>query len=215
MDRLSLALLCGSGFSALDAILLGGPAWVALPASFLLFPGGFFVEILLHSDSPFAKIAGNALIYSGLVYVFLLLRRDLSARFLRLASISMIFPAALFIALASTPKFDALFPRGLVELTRQENDLRSDFPDNMEIGQARAALKARNIQFFESAPSVGRVAQREGMDMRAASGDHLIYSRFPSTASQFPCGFDMEVYLLFDASAKLKQSYVRRFRICP
>ena len=83
MYRLSLAVLWGLGLSALIPLLLRGPVWIAMPAAFLLFPGGFIAAIFFHSDSPFIVMASNAFVYSGLSYVFLAGKRDISARFLR------------------------------------------------------------------------------------------------------------------------------------
>ena len=207
-------MLCGLGLSALAPLLLRGPVWIAIPAAFLLFPGGFIAAILFHSDAPFIVMASNAFVYSGASYVFLAAKRDVSAPFLRLASIRSVIPVAILVGLACIPTLDPLLPRGLVELKRQESALQNDLPDDVGIEQARSVLRSKSIQFYESQPSTGVVLQREGTTMVASDGDRLIHSRFQTNAGQFPCGYDMEVDLLFDASGKLKQRYIHRFRVC-
>jgi hypothetical protein len=85
----------------------------------------------------------------------------------------------------------------------------------MNIEQARAVLRSRNIQFNEFEPSIGLVFQRGDTTMMASHGDRVIHSQFQTNAGQFPCGYDMRLDLLFDAAGKLKQRYIHRFRICP
>jgi hypothetical protein len=215
MYRLSLAALCGLAVSAIIPLMLRGPLWIAMPAGFFLFPGGFVAAILLHSDSTFIVIAGNAFVYSGLAYVFLATRRDIGARFLRLASICLVVPVAVLVILSCIPSLNPMFPSGMAELGRQEAELQNAFPDTINGEQVRAVLRSKKIQFYESEPSAGVILQREGTTMQASSGDRLISSRFQTNAGQFPCGYDMEIYLLFDAAGKLKQRYIHRFRVCP
>ena len=214
MYRLSLAVLCGLGLSALAPLLLLGPAWIAMPAAFLLFPGGFIAAILFHSDSPFIVIASNSFFYSGLSYVFHAVRGEIGARFLRLASVRIVIPVAILLGLACIPTLDPLLPRGLAELKRQESALQNDLPDHVGIEQARAVLRSKNIQFNEFEPSTGFVFQRGDTTMMASYGDRIIHSRFQTNAGQFPCSYDMEVDLLFDAAGKLQQRYIHRFRVC-
>jgi hypothetical protein len=215
MYRLSLALLCGVGLSAFATLLLNGPPWIAMPAVFLVFPGGLIAAFPFHSDSPFIVMAGNAVIYSGLTYFFLGIRRDAGTRFLRLASICLAVPVAALVALSCTPSVNPMFPHGMDELDRQEGELQKAFPDTMNLEEARAVLRTKNIQFEESTPSTGTILQRQDVTIQALLGDRLIYSRFQTYARQFPCGYDMEINLLFDATGKLKQRYIHRFRICP
>ncbi len=160
-------------------------------------------------------MAGNAVIYSGLAYVLLATRRDVGVRFLRLASSCLVVPVAALVTLSCIPSLNPLFPSGMAELGRQETELQNGFPDTINAEQARTVLRSKNIQFDESKPSTGVILQRQDATMQASLGDALIYSRFQTNAGQFPCGYDMEIYLLFDASGKLKQRYIHRFRICP
>jgi hypothetical protein len=186
-----------------------------MPAAFLIFPGGLIAALPFHSESPFIVMAGNAFFYTILTYFFLGVRSDVGARFLRLASICLVVPVAALVTLSCIPSLNQMFPSGMAELGRQEAELQNDFPDTVNIENARAVLRSKNIQFDESNPSTGVIIQRQDANMQASSGDTLMYSRFQTNARQFPCDYDMEIYLLFDATGKLKQHYVHRFRICP
>ena len=213
--RLLLALLCGIGFSALVPLLLGVHfLLVAVPAMFLLLPGGFISAILFHVDSPFIVMAGNAFVYSVLAYVFLAARRDVGARSLRLASMCIVFPVAFLVGLACIPSLNPMLPSGMAELGRQEAELQNAFPDTINVEQARAVLRSKNIEFNEFEPPTGLVFQRGDTAMTASYGDRVIHSRFQTNAGQFPCGYDMEICLLFDAAGKLKHRHVHRFRVC-
>jgi hypothetical protein len=215
MERLSFALLCGLALSALDALLLNGPAWIARPALIALFPGGFIASVLFHSDSPLLLVTITAFVYSGLCYVLFSIKRDLGPSSLRLAAIRMVIPVALLVVAACIPTLDPLFPEGLTELKRQESALQNDLPEKMMIEDARAVLRSKKIQFNEFEPYPGLVFQRGNAAMTASAGDRLIHSRFSTNAREFPCGYDMEIDLLFDASGKLNQRYIHRFRMCP
>jgi hypothetical protein len=186
-----------------------------MPALFLILPGGLIAAFPYHSESPFIVIAGNAFIYSILSHFFLSVRRDVGTRFLRLASICLVFPVSALAIMSCIPSLNPMFPCGMAELERQEVELQNTFPDALNVEQARAVLRSKNIQFDESNPSTGVIMQRQGTTIQASSGDALIHSRFQTNAGQFPCGYDMEIYLLFDATGKLKQRYIHRFRICP
>jgi hypothetical protein len=125
-----------------------------------------------------------------------------------------VIPVAILVGLACIPTLDPLLPRGLVELKRQESALQNDLPDDVGIEQARAVLRSKNIQFNEFEPSTGLVFQRGGTTMTASYGDRVIHSQFQTNAGQFPCGYDMVIDLLFDATGKLKHRYIHRFRVC-
>ncbi len=181
----------------------------------MLFLAGAIAGILFRSDSPSLVIAGNAVIYSGLAYILIAFRRGFTARHLRLASIYMVGPVALLVAADCVPALNPLLPHGMADLERQETELRRAFPDKMGIEQARAVLKAKNIEFFESTPPGGTFAQYGSPDIQVSSGDQLIHSSFQTKAAQWPCGYRMEIDLLFDAAGNLKHRYVQRFRDCP
>jgi hypothetical protein len=85
----------------------------------------------------------------------------------------------------------------------------------MGIEQARAELKAKNIEFFESTPPTGLLTQYGSPDIQVSSGDRLIHSSFQTKAAQWPCGYRMEIDLLFDVAGSLEHGNIQRFRDCP
>ncbi len=209
--RLSLAVLCGLGFSILIPLALRGPIWLAVPALPLLYPGVMVAEFFFRPDSPFLIMAGNAALYSGVVYVILLaFTRILTSHFLRLASLCLILPVSVLIALSWTPSLNPLLPGGMAVLERQATELRNALPYGMNVEQARAVLRSKSIYFDETETSGGPVFLSDGKTtMVAASGDRLIKGGFQTNSGAFPCAYDIWVDLLFDASGKLKQRKVR------
>jgi hypothetical protein len=182
---------------------------------FLVYPGGLIVEILFRSDSPFLWMVGNAFVYSGLACVILFsIKRNLTTSFLRLTSFCLVVPVVALVSLSSIPSLNPMLPSGMAELGQQEAELQNAFPDTMNVEQARAVLQSKNIQFNEFEPPTGLVFQHADTTMTAAYGDRVVHSRFQTNAGRFPCGYDMEIDLLFDAAGKLKQRYIRRFRVC-
>jgi hypothetical protein len=72
------------------------------------------------------------------------------------------------------------------------------------------------IQFYESTePKGGFVLQNPEETITAESGDTVLVSRFQTEAFEFPCGYDMQIVLLFGRDRNLKQRYIHRFRMCP
>ena len=87
----------------------------------------------------------------------------------------------------------------------------------MGLQDARSVLKSKGIQFYESIQDSEDVVFNNGIDRKimAAAGDRVLSSRFQTSASTFPCGYDMQVILVFGHDEKLKERYVHRFPICP
>jgi len=104
----------------------------------------------------------------------------------------------------------------MAELSNQELGLQQALPENMSLQDARSVLKAKGIQFYESIETSKTVVfQGPDRKITAAVGDRVLVSRFQTSASRFPCGYDMEVVLLFGRDERLKERYVNRFPICP
>jgi hypothetical protein len=77
-------------------------------------------------------------------------------------------------------------------------------------------LNSKKIQFYESTePSDGVVLQNPQATITAQSGETVLVSRFDTEAFEFPCGYDMQIVLVFGHDRNLKQRYMHRFRICP
>ena len=81
---------------------------------------------------------------------------------------------------------------------------------------ARAILNNRNIEFSEQEQESDElVFQSPDKRINARPGDGVIVSRWRAPASSFPCGYDMEIILLFGPDGKLKDNYISRFPMCP
>ena len=104
----------------------------------------------------------------------------------------------------------------MLELKKQETELQSAFPLGMELNKSRAVLLSKAIQFHEETESSDIVVlERQGTRLAAAARDRVLSARFQTGASVFPCGYDMEIVLLFNPDGKLKEQYVHRLRVCP
>jgi hypothetical protein len=51
--------------------------------------------------------------------------------------------------------------------------------------------------------------------MMAQSGDTVLVSRFDTGAFEFPCGYIMQIVLVFGHDRNLKDRHIHRFRMCP
>ena len=221
--RFIAAIVFGTGFTGLCFLLLKAliSTVIVLPLSVFLMPGGILVGILSKREefgSPLGVLAANALFYSIATYTALaIFWRNVNATTLRRATRRLVIPAVILFGLACVPKFNPLWPRGMEGLARQESDLQAALPIGMRLDQARDVLKARGIDFREWAESSdGILVEREGRRINASAGDRVVWARFQTEASVFPCGYDMEIYLVFSRrDDRLQQEYIHRFRICP
>jgi|SRR5437588_8930595 hypothetical protein len=102
------------------------------------------------------------------------------------------------------------------ELARQESDLRAGIPFGMSLDQVRrrARLKEDSVLRIDE-PGNAVILQNPQATMTAQAGDTVLVSRFQTEAFQFPCGYDMQIVLLFGHDRNLKQRYIHRFRMCP
>ncbi len=215
-----VALLCGTGFASLSVLLLN--VWpIAQPLSIFLLPGAIPVAYLSGSQEfgpPLAVLAANALVYSGIAYAILFAYcRNLKAATMRLAAIRLTAPALILLGLACIPALNPLWPRGMMELAKREKELQDLLPLGVGLEQARSVLRSKGIEFHEKTERAATVVldNRHGVIVTAAPGDRTISSRLETEASQFPCGYDMQIILLFGQDQKLKQQYIHRWRLCP
>jgi hypothetical protein len=86
----------------------------------------------------------------------------------------------------------------------------------MSLDQVRGVLASKKIQFYESSePGNAVILQNPQATMTAQAGDTVLVSRFQTEAFEFPCGYDMQIVLLFGHDRNLKQRCIHRFRMCP
>ena len=127
-----------------------------------------------------------------------------------------VLPVTVLATLACIPSMNPLWPHGMKELAQQESELQTAIPVGMSLGQVRGVLNSRKIQFYESTePKDGIVLQDPQTTMTAQSGDTVVVSRFDTEAFEFPCGYDMQIVLVFGHNGNLKERYIHRFRMCP
>jgi hypothetical protein len=216
--RICISILGGLGLTSLVCLLLNIP-W----ANFFLFalftPGAIVLNILPRSanwDSVPALLGANAVFYSILALVVILLRfRSIQPVKLRHIAIWMAVPVTAMLCLVCFPSLNPLLPVGMAELSRQELGLQQALPLNMRLEDARSLLLAKGIQFGESIENSDVVFQVPDRKIAIAAGDRVLTSRFQTSAFRFPCGYDMQVILLFGQDERLKERYVHRFPICP
>ena len=220
--RVALTLLCGAGFTSLLllSISLVSPSGIALLLSLLLLPGIVVAHLAARSqefDPPLLVLAANAAVYAVVSFVGLyIFGRGVAAERVRLATIRLAFPVVVLVGLACIPALNPLWPRGMKELSKEEKGLQDALPVGMAIDGARAALRSKGIQFQEEAEtSKAVVVNRPEGSITAAAGDRVISARLETEASQFPCGYNIEIVLLFGQDDKIKDQYIHRLRLCP
>ncbi len=214
-----MALLSGMGFTFLVCLLLNIPV-ANLFLSALFVPGAIVLSILLGSqnwESIPALLGVSSVVYSIVALVVILLRfRNTQAAKLRQIAIWLAFPVATMSCLACFPSLNPLWPVGMAELSRQELELKEALPLNMGLDAARGVLRARGVEFQESIERAQSVVF-DGPDakIKADAGDLVLSSRFQTSATNFVCGYDMNVILLFGQDERLKERYIHRLPICP
>jgi hypothetical protein len=220
--RVAVALLCGAGFTSLLLLLikLSSASAISLFLSLLLLPGGAIAHLVARAqetDPPLLVLAASAFVYAVVTYAALsIFARGVTAEKMRLATIRLVFPVAILIGLVCIPRLNPLWPRGMAELTTQEKALQDAIPMGTGMEGARAVLRSKGIQFQEQTEtSQAVVLSRQDRSITAAAGDRVISARLETEASQFPCGYDIEVVLLFGPDERLKDQYVHRLRLCP
>lgn len=187
--RLAVALSWGIGVASLLCLLMNLSWFVGL----FLLPGGL----------------------TAFAVALLLLRRTRLEQLKRIAVWSTV-SAATVAVLACIPAMNPLWPHGMADLAKQESELQTAIPVGTSLDQVRGVLNSKKIRFYETTePSSGVILQNQQATITAESGDTVLVSRLQTEAFEFPCGYDMQIVLLFGRDLNLKERYIHRFRICP
>jgi hypothetical protein len=220
--KIGVALACGAVFTSLTLLLLNFSSTARLSAvlSVILFPGGILTDALLRPKEfspPLLVSFANVLIYSGVSYAVVSVScRNVPVERMRIAAIRLLIPAVVLIGLICVPSLNPLWPRGVAELTGKVESLQNAFHVGMELENARVVLRSKEIRFQEvTETSSMQVLEEPGRSMTAAAGDRVLSARLETDAGEFPCGYDIEVVLLFGPDERLKDQYVHRLRLCP
>jgi hypothetical protein len=214
--RITFALLCGAGFTALLSLMLH-LSYVNLLASLLLAPGGMIQALLRGSDSPLAVLAANCAVYSLLIFVIATTAAGIQKRAeSRRVNIWLACPVGVLVILACVPTLDPLWPTGMSQLATQEAQLHEILPVGIDLEQARGVLRSQGIRFWEHVEKYDNVifTRPEG-SISAASGDTVISAQVWTKAGQFPCSYRIDAVLLFGKEQRLTKRSIHRMRICP
>lgn len=221
--KLILALSIGVCFASCLGLLLNVKSTLlTLAVSLLLAPGSMLASLLSGSwteiSDPVGILAGSTVLYGAVAYGLISHKFGSATRSkMRLTTIRVAASAFALMLLASIPALNPLWPRGMKELARQEKSLQEGLPVGMALEPARAFLRSRGIQFYENTEEKQGIIldNTKGVTVTASPDDQIISARFQTEASQFPCGYDMQIVLLFGRDDRLKQQYIHRFRVCP
>jgi hypothetical protein len=217
--RVCASLLIGVGFVSVLCLLLNVPG-LNLILSALFVPGAIALDVLrlAESDSNTTLLAANVIIYSLVAFFVILLRfRSSPIEQSRRFTARMVLPVLAVLILACFPVLNPMLPVGMAELGRQERELQQALNPSVNVHEARSVLEKRGIDFGEHIQESDGLVFQDGLDKRitASTGDLVLVSRWRTSAASFPCGYDMEIVLLFGHDEKLKDRYIRRFPICP
>jgi len=219
MSRAFLALILGLGFTALICLAINIPV-AGLLIFALLAPGAIpwssFAETA-NGDSIPLLFGTNVLFYSMLAYALIFFRfRNVLDKRLNSISLRLILPTAVLFALACIPRLNPLLPVGMVELSARESDLQRALPVGSNLTDARYVFKSRGIEFSDSVESADRIVF-QGVDEKitASAGDRVLTSSLPTSASQYPCGYRLDILLVFGPDDIMKERYIKRFPLCP
>jgi hypothetical protein len=219
MSRIYVALLFGLGITALICLAVNIP-FAGFFLAGLLAPGGMFAVIfpvLVKWDSVPLLLAANVLFYSTVAYGLILLRfLHVPVARLKSVSIQLVLPVMVLCCLACIPRLNPLLPVGMAELSKKELDLQSALPINSNIRDARAVLSSRGIVFVESVELSEQVVFQRGSEkITTSAGDRVLAANLETPASKFPCGYRLDILLVFGADDIMKARHIGRFPLCP
>jgi hypothetical protein len=217
LRRIIFAGLCGAGITSLLSLALQ-LSYVDSLAFLLLYPGGLIQAILVKkADSPEAILLANFLVYWAVAFVI----TSSSSKVQRTAesgrvNLWLTFPVGVLVCLACIPTLDPLWPTGMTQLATREAQLHEILPVGMDLEEARRVLRLQGIPFAEQVEESDTVVlTRPEASIGATSGDSVVVGQIQTNAGQFPCGYRIDVVLVFGKQEKLKERYIHRVPICP
>jgi hypothetical protein len=221
-SRVAFSFLCGTGFSCLFPVLAStsSAAFPYVLMGVFLLPGGVIAEVIAKPKefSPtLLVLAANILIYTVIAYAGLsVFGRGLSIENLRVATIRLLLPVFILAGLACTSRFNPMWPQAMAQLTRQEKELRQALPVGIGVEATRAVLRSKGIEFSDNTETAQGIVFDDGKGHRiiAALGNRVLAARQHTEAWAFPCGYDIQLVLLFGQDEKLSQEYIERSRVC-
>ena len=214
--RIVFSALCGAVFAALLSLTLN-VSYVNLLASLLLLPGGLIQGVVSGADSPIAVLSANFLVYSVIVFVIASTSSGVRRRAESYpVSLWFVLPVGVLVCMAWIPILDPLWPTGMTQLARREAQLHEILPIGIDLEQARGVLPSQRIEFWEVVEKYDSIiSTRPEGSLSTASGDTVVSARVWTEARQFPCGYRIDIILVFGKEGRLRDRYIHRFRVCP
>jgi hypothetical protein len=214
--RIVFSALCGAAFTALLSLTLH-LSYVNLLASLLLLPGGLIQGLVRGADSPISVLSANFLVYSVVVFVVASTSSEVRRRAeSHPVSLWFAFPVGVLVCMACIPTLDPLWPTGMTQLARREAHLHEILPIGIDLEQARGILRSQRIEFWEVVEKYDSIiSTRPEGSLSAASGDTVVSAKVWTEARQFPCGYRIDIILVFGKEGRLTDRYIHCFRICP
>src|ERR1700739_1404409 len=204
--RVCASLLAGVGFVSVLCLSLNIPV-ANLFLSTLFAPGAIAIAVFRLGEwgSDAALLGANVFIYSVLAFGVILFRfRGLRGNELKRFTVRMLLRVVAVSTLACFPALNPMLPVGMAELAKQERELQQALNASVNLQEARSILNNRRVDFGERLQeSDGLVFQGVDKQINARTGDLVIVSRWRTSAWSFPCGYDMQMILLFGPDEKL------------
>jgi len=220
VNRLTLALLVGVGLATLSALLINiRLSAIEYLALLLLTPGGILASLLIRSEalgSPLLLLAANSFLYSVIAFLALRFWIRLDASKAKRLTVAFTIPVLILDSLACIRSVSPIWPRGMSQLADEENALRVGLPPGSTLETARAFLHARAVNCFENEVHAEEsILQNAHATIVAKSGDRVLSALIDTEAQQFPCGYKIQIALVFGADERLRERYIERTPICP
>jgi hypothetical protein len=218
--RLILALLLGFAFTGFVSLLLNVRSSLALFTLILLMPGGLVVSLFSEpglAGPPLPILVVNGLVSSAIAYVSVTyLWRAASLDGIKSGIRWIALPAICAACLSAVPSIDPLWPKGMSQLEHQEKALRNGLPVGLSLDSARAFLQKQGVNSYEfESRNQETILNKAHTSIVTRPGDRVITAKIDTQVEAFPCGFVVQVVLVFDTDEKLRQPYVERDAICP
>lgn len=108
-------------------------------------------------------------------------------------------------------------PHGYRQLEQLESRLDQLTPQGARVEDVRAGLSQEGIEYREwlQESAAPLLWDASGIKIAANPGEHVVSSRHPTEAWQFPCGEQLNIILVFDGQNRLIRRYIGRFHMCP
>ncbi len=191
--------------------------WIAI--FLFLYPGGLLASLINPQKlvpHPLFLLITDAVLYAVSFFLLaLVFRRSLTVSRVRTATRILAIVAVILLTLACVPLLNPFWPHGMGQLDTRAAEIRGLIQSDMTIDQVRAALQRGSMTVNEETEDTPREILRNGNTTILAAAGEVLSSRSRADATQYPCGYDLEVLVLFGPDGKIKNRYVAPLPICP